>query len=169
VPARRIGFEAARLLDACLKDANTAPPAATRLRPDHVVARKSTDRMAVADPEIAKALHFIRTHAHQPIQVSDILDDVPLSRRGFERRFFKCLGRSPLDEIHRIRIEHARKLLRETSLPMSMVAEGAGFGDGKQFSTLFKLKTGQTPSTYRREHAIPECRSLGLETPGWGN
>ena len=46
----------------------------------HVVTRRSTDIVALDDAEVAAALHFIQDHASEPIAVSDIVEEVLISR-----------------------------------------------------------------------------------------
>ena len=53
------------------------------------------------DREVAAALRFIREHAGEPIQVQDVLSEVPISRRGLEVRFRSAVGRSIHDQIQR--------------------------------------------------------------------
>jgi AraC-like DNA-binding protein len=47
------------------------------------------------------------------------------------------------------RVEHAEKLLRETSLPATRIAELSGFQSIRSFNLAFKKMTGQTPNNYR--------------------
>jgi LacI family transcriptional regulator len=150
LPAERIGYDAAGLLGRLLRRGRA--PAHPRLVPPvGVVARRSTDLLAVADPEVAAAVRFVRENRHQPIRVPDILGAVPVSRRALERRFRRAVGRSLLDEIRRAHVGRARELLAQTDLPMPAVAEHAGFSDARQLSTVFRTVTGQTPTTYRAQ------------------
>ena len=74
--SERIGFEAAKLLDRMMH--GVAPPKRPLLlEPTGVVTRQSTDTLAVEDPDLARAVAFIRSHATDPIQVSDVLVEVP--------------------------------------------------------------------------------------------
>ncbi|MGC9453422.1 MAG: substrate-binding domain-containing protein [Phycisphaerae bacterium] len=149
LPLEQIGFEAARVLDGMLN--GQSPPAEpVLLPPSHVVTRQSSDILAVNDAEVASALRFIRTHAGEPIGVREVLAACSVSRRVMERRFQKALGRSPLDEIIRVRIERAKEVLAETHLPMSAVAEASGFNGASRLSVVFRDHTGMTPTEYRR-------------------
>ena len=57
-------------------------------------------------------LRYIRDHACEGIDVPDALDAVPQSRRRLEYRFKKLLGRTPHEEIVRVRLERVKSLLR---------------------------------------------------------
>jgi LacI family transcriptional regulator len=80
-----------------------------------------------------------------------VLHVVPLSRRMLEHRFVKLVGRTPHAEIIRIRMERASRLLRETSLSLTEIANRAGFADANYLSVAFKRQMGVAPRTYRAE------------------
>ncbi len=149
LPLREIGFKAARLLDDMLAGA-PAPEEPLLLSPSHVVTRQSSDILAVEDADVAEALRFIRTHATDPIGVSDVLRHSSTSRRSLERRFRQMLGRSPLDEIIRVRIELTKQMLSDTDMRMPKVAAAAGFSSASRLSVVFHKETGMTPTEYRR-------------------
>jgi LacI family transcriptional regulator len=149
LPIEQVGFEAARMLDEML--AGRRPPdEPVLLPPSHVVTRQSSDILAVGDRDVADALRFIRTHAADAIGVSDVLRDAAVSRRVLERRFRKVLGRSPLEEITRVRIERAKQALSETDMPMAQVARASGFSGASRLSVVFSRQTGLTPTAFRR-------------------
>jgi LacI family transcriptional regulator len=151
IPGEQIGFEAARLLDEMLQG---RPVSTTQLLlpPQGVVTRHSTDVLSIDDPDVAEAARFIRENASRSITVQNVLDCVSMSRRNLERRFTRVMKRSLLEEIRRVRLDRATRLLRETDLDMSHVAEQSGFGSPIRFSTVFKEMTGVAPSIYRRKH-----------------
>lgn len=152
IPAERIGFEAAALLDG-LMDGRAVPDHPILIPPGDVVTRQSTDVLFVGDPGLARALRFIRDHARDRINVPAVVNQAGICRSLLERRFRKALDRTPLQEIHRCRIEHAMRLLAETDETLTNVALQSGFRDVKQLHTLFRRQTGVPPSRYRRLHA----------------
>jgi len=68
----------------------------------------------------------------------------------FRRNFQRVLGCSPRDYLVQIRLERARHLLELTSLPMTQVAEQAGFTCPEHFSRFFRKRYGIPPSRYRQ-------------------
>ncbi|HAI12573.1 MAG TPA: hypothetical protein DCM28_12775 [Phycisphaerales bacterium] len=148
VPTFKIGFEAARLLDQILKGDN---PDQTMIKfpPLGPVTRKSTDITAIADDNITAALAFIRQHAADPLSVSDVLLHVPISRRVLERRFQQYLQRSVYEEIQRVHIERACRLLIDTNLPIAEVGEASGFSGRARFHATFAKAMNHTPKKYR--------------------
>jgi len=145
----RAGYEAADLLDRLMR--GERPPRAPQLiAPLGVTARQSSDALAIADAHVARALHFIRRHACEGINVRSLLREVPLSRRSFEHRFRKAVGRTPKAEIRRLQIERAKELLSGSDLKLAAVADRAGFHQPAYLVSVFRRAVGLTPAAYRR-------------------
>lgn len=146
--ARLTGYEAAAMLSRRMRGELLASQ--TRyVEPVRVVARQSTDCVAVDDPKIAAALRYIHDHACEGIDVSDVLRAVPVSRTLFDRRFKVLLGHSPHDHIVNRKVERARQLLTDSDLAVTVIAELAGFVSASYMSTVFRRVTGTTPFAYR--------------------
>jgi LacI family transcriptional regulator len=69
-----------------------------------------------------------------------------------QRRFEKALGHTPQAEIHGQRVQRVKQLLTDTDLPLSRIAELAGFRHLESLCRLFRRRTGRTPGAYRKEH-----------------
>lgn len=147
---QQIGFEAAALL-ARLMAGEGAGTSSILVEPMGVMARQSTDVLAIEDRHIATALRHIRERACEGLNVEDLLKVVPLSRSVLERRFSQILGKSPKEEILRIRLDRVCRLLAESELPVAAVAEKAGFEHPEYMSRLFKKKLGITPGEFRKQ------------------
>jgi len=119
--------------------------------PKGVVTRGSTDTYAIEDPLIAAVAGYIRRHASDGIDVSDLLTEFPMSRRTLERRFNKALDQSPLELIRRVRINHVKTLLRETELKLDSICEMTGFSYTAYMVGCFKEVEGMTPGQYRKQ------------------
>ncbi|MHB8898476.1 MAG: AraC family transcriptional regulator [Thermoguttaceae bacterium] len=146
--SERIGFEAAALLDRLLHGAHR-PTEPILIEPTRVVVRQSTNTLAITDPDLARAIAFIRVHAARPIRVADILREISVSRSWLERRFQAALGRSPAEEIRRVRLQRATQLLADTELPVPQVAAASGFASREYLAYALKQATGLTPSEFR--------------------
>lgn len=147
---RRIGYLAAELLDRMI---DGEPPGSNKIfiEPTGIVTRLSTDVLAIDDPDIIEAVRFIREHACEGINVDDVVKHVPLSRRVLERRFRAILDRSPNEEIVRMQISRVKQLLTGTELPLTSIAQSAGFKHVEYMSTVFSKLTGAPPSRFRAE------------------
>jgi LacI family transcriptional regulator len=147
--SQQIGFEAAAMLDRLMaRQEVTHHPRS--IIPMGVATRRSTDVLAIEDRHIATALRIIREHACEGLDIPTLLQSVPLSRSVLERRFVQILGRSPNEEILRVRLGLACRLLEESDLSLAAVAEKCGFEHAEYFSRLFKKKLGSTPGEFRK-------------------
>lgn len=146
--ARRAGFEAAALLDRMMRGRRVAAQT-IKIEPLGVVARQSTDVVAIQDRQLAAAIRFMREHACEGIGVGDVLKAVPMSRTAFERKFRSQFGRAPYEEIMRVRLHHARQLLSTTALSVADVAERAGFSSGEYLYVAFKKQSWPSPKAFR--------------------
>ncbi|HLX94362.1 MAG TPA: helix-turn-helix transcriptional regulator, partial [Verrucomicrobiae bacterium] len=119
----------------------------------HVVARRSTDVVTMEDPQLAKALRFIRDQARRRgVSVDEIAGFAGLSRRVLENRFRKLLGRSVLNEIRRVRTDQIAQLLMETDLTVAQIADMLGFNDIRHIARYFRAGKGIRPLVYRKTH-----------------
>lgn len=148
IPVRRIGYEAAAQLDRLLHG-KAAEPHEIDLQPLGVTTRQSTDLVSCADPQVQQALRFIRDHAHEGIDVRTVMKAVPMARRSLERRFQELLGRSPAEEIRRVKIDKVRHLLDTTGMSIPDIAEACGFNYVEHMIPVFRKYHGSTPSRYR--------------------
>jgi LacI family transcriptional regulator len=146
----RVGYAAAELLDRMLRG-HRAPTRRKDVPPAGVVARRSTDTLAHADPDLVTAIRFIREHADQPIRVKDVLERVCVSRRSLEQRFLMELGRSPSAEIRRVHLQRAMDLLSRTDMAIPEIASAAGFLHPEVMTRVFRRELGVTPTGYRRQ------------------
>jgi LacI family transcriptional regulator len=103
---------------------------------------------------VVKALSFLRQNPAVQLRVEEVARHAGISRRVLERRFVELLNRTPADEIRRVHLERARQLLVETDMPLSQVAEMAGFASQAYFSDLFRRQLGVTPNQYRRKNRV---------------
>jgi LacI family transcriptional regulator len=161
--ARRIGYEAARLLDQRMAGKTCEgiiyPP------PSHVAVRQSTDLMFVPDADVVQAVRYIREFGCKGIDVPEVARAVGVSRSVLERRFREHLQRTPKSEIMRVRIEHARMLLAQTDKPSEQIARLSGFASAVYFTKAFRREVGMTPRAYRRSRWVSrdeDARSQGV-------
>jgi len=139
------------------------PVAAITVQPLGMVTRRSTDLVAIEHPQVAQALKAIRKHYRDPMTAEGIIADVPMSRRHLHDAFIRHIGRSVADEITRLRVEHAKRLLAETSEKQHQVAVKSGFRNDARLVLVFTRATGLTPGDYRRifNPAFAELPKIG--------
>jgi LacI family transcriptional regulator len=147
----KIGYEAAALLDRMMKG-ERAPVRNYFFEPGEVVTRQSSDVVAVSDPHVAAALRFVRQNACRAIDVHAIARASGQSRRALEKKFVKLLGKSPMDQVHEIRLRRIKKLLLESDLLLADIAHQVGFEYHEYMSRYFRKRTGMTPGQFRRAY-----------------
>ena len=144
----RVGFEAARLLDLLMK--GQPPPEKTLvIEPDGIVARQSTDVLAMKNQQLVAAIRYMRDNAHRGIRVQDVLKVVPMSRKTLENGCRRALGRTPHAEIQRVRLDRVKQLLVHTDWPLKKIADASGFAYAEHMHSIFRRETGVTPKQYR--------------------
>ena len=95
---------------------------------------------------------YIRLNYMHKISLSKLADISYLSISALERRFKKFLHKTPQQYITQVRLENARRMLVETTLPISIIAGETGFGDPSYFSHKFHQQYAELPSAFRAKH-----------------
>lgn len=150
--AWRVGHEAARLLDRIMR----GQPAADEVLvpPDGIVARQSTDTVAVDDPRVAAALHYVHDHLGEAFSVAEVVRAASISRRQLEQRFQQAVGCTPHDYLCRARVDRARELLAQTPrIKIRAIAAACGFRSADRLRLVFRRVVGMTPLEYRQTQA----------------
>ncbi len=104
--------------------------------------RSRSTMQAIAD--------YVEQFIHEELSLQDISNRFYLSREYISRKFKQEMNENLTDYIARVRIERAKRLLADTPLKISIIAERVGFQDEKYFSKVFKKWTDQSPNEYRK-------------------
>ena len=144
------GFETARMANRMIKDPSFMGYDIT-LQPKRIVHRVSTSAYATTDKDVLTALQFIRQNLGKKISVSDVLEQVPLSRRLLEVRFKKVIGESIYKYISQQRIARFGEMLLDTNDSIQEIAYSLGEDDVKSICRRFKELKGCTPSEWREQ------------------
>lgn len=81
--------------------------------------------------------------------VNALARGVNMSRSTFSRKIKSITGKTPLDFILEIKMQHACKLLESKNYSISQVADMVGYGDRRYFTTSFKKEIGISPRDYQ--------------------
>jgi LacI family transcriptional regulator len=154
VDLEQAGYNAAELLEELMSGRKKMEGQVIRVEPTHVVARQSTDTLAINDRDVAGALYYIRQHFNAPIQVGDVVEATGASRRSLEIRFREFLKRSIMEEIMRVRIEHICVMLIESEMSMERISETSAFESTSHMIQVFKQHKGMTPLAFRKLHRV---------------
>lgn len=149
--AWRVGYETAALLGG-LMDGKPPPEDDLLVPPDGVVARQSTDTLALEDPHLVAAMRYVRDHLLERHGIGEIARVSGVSRRQLELRFREVLRCTPYDYVCRLRLERAKQLLAGPDrLKHQFVANACGFASSHRLRLVFRRYTGLTPEEYRRQ------------------
>ena len=149
LPCAEIGRRAAARLW-CRLQGGPAEDDPELLLPPAVTERASTRYAPGADDRLSRALAFMRAHLAEALTVADIARHAGVSRRWLERRCRLRLGRSPAQELRRLRLAHARGLLSSSPLSLAEVAAASGYASASRLCVAFRRAFDQTPGQYRR-------------------
>ena len=93
---------------------------------------------------------YLQEHLKEEISLSVLAEEFHLNPQYISQLFKNEIGVNFLTYLTNIRLEHAKKLLISTSLPIAEVSEQSGYGDYRVFTKVFKKNEGITPSQYRK-------------------
>lgn len=153
----RGGYEAAQMACRMVEDKSFKGEDIV-IRPIAVVGRGSTGIMATKDPVVSAALHYIYENRARKILVSDVIKQVPVSRRLLEQRFREATGTSLYTVISNLRMDYFAQQLLSSSETISEIAARMDEPDTKSISRRFQALKGCTPSEYRKRG----LRKLGI-------
>ena len=154
--ARRIGYEAARVLDRLMRERAgglqspaSIPPERIVVPPIGVIARASTDTMATSEEAVVRALQRLRENPWRKPDVAALAAEACVSRSTLENRFKAVVGRSIHEEFVRLRLAGIRRLIADTDLPLKTIAARTGFPSVQYMTTFLHRHTGLTPARLR--------------------
>ena len=99
---------------------------------------------------VSRALRLIGESGLEDGGVEVLADRLGVGSRHLRRLFLQHLGATPSAVAHTRRLQFAKKLIDETSLPMSHVAQASGFGCVRRFNAAIRKTYHRTPTQIRR-------------------
>lgn len=160
------GAEDARLVSllACLRDELPRPNAsplfvrgmadaiAVHLARQYVdVGAAQFDGSALPAFKLRLVTLWMSEHLAEPFSLAALADIAGMSEFHFNRLFRKATGMPPSQYQIKLRMEAARRLLRETAASVVDIANQVGYSNPSHFAQQFRKETGSTPSAYRRQ------------------
>ncbi|WP_050929618.1 GlxA family transcriptional regulator [Aestuariivita boseongensis] len=108
--------------------------------------RRSLTGSGVRNSKLALILQIMENNIEDPLTPDEIAEVVGLSSRQIERLFNKYLNTSPKRYYLQMRLDKARDLLRQTSLPITEISVACGFRSSSHFSKCYRSSFGVSPS-----------------------
>ena len=113
--------------------------------------KASKHNLAVHTKSISEVLCYMEKNYNQNISLEQLSNMIKMSPRSFQRVFSGYMGTSPFNHLINLRVQHAKKLLKETDLTISEIAYKTGFGDSAYFARQFKKIFYTSPTSYRKQ------------------
>jgi len=149
IPWHEVGQSAAQLVSVALSGKPLEPKRIT-IEPVTVVARRSSELLAVGDTLVARAVAWIRANVSRRMTVPMVARGVESGRHSLERAFRRALGRTVQEEIRRAHVDAAKRLLETSRASLSEIAKLSGFTTPALLTVAFQREVGTTPGVYRR-------------------
>lgn len=99
---------------------------------------------------IERVQQYVEAHYAEPLAVARLASIAGFSERHFARGFRAATSRTPMQFVMEVRIQNAKRLIREGRHSITETAYLCGFGQAQHFSAAFKKATGVTPRDYMR-------------------
>lgn len=112
---------------------------------------RHTHRHESISPQIAQAMQWINKNASENFNLDAVAETVGLGISQFHARFRKETGLTPARYRTRQRIEQAKRLLRDTTRPVTDIALTCGFATSQYFATVFRQQVGMHARAYREK------------------
>lgn len=112
-----------------------------------------TQRIGTHQPKLAEAVALMEANIEEPMTLDELSYHVGLSRRQLERLFQRYLQCVPTRYYLELRLERARQLLLQTSMPIVDIALACGFISAPHFSKCYRDTFGLPPRDERRRAA----------------
>lgn len=104
--------------------------------------------------DLTSLLQLLRERYSESIAVGDAARMVNLSLNHFCKVFKQVTGKTFVEYIHTLRVQEAERLLRDTDLPITEIADRVGFSNITYFGRIFKKMRNRAPSAIRKEGSV---------------
>ncbi|RDL51473.1 HTH-type transcriptional regulator CdhR [Ensifer sp. M14] len=102
---------------------------------------------------LSELLAWMTDHPDGDLSVPALASRAAMSERTFARRFTREVGRTPLQFVLELRLDHAKRLLETTAWSLERIAARSGLGSVDTLHRLFRRHLGVTPSAFRDRFA----------------
>lgn len=99
---------------------------------------------------VKESIRYIHAHLDAPFNIQELAESLRCHPDYLGRKFKQHTGVELGLYIRRVRVDHARELLKNPNKTIDDVAEACGFSDRIHFAKVFKRLTGETPGRYRK-------------------
>ncbi|CCF16762.1 bacterial regulatory helix-turn-helix s, AraC family protein [Brevibacillus laterosporus GI-9] len=109
---------------------------------------------------IQHTVHYMEQYYYEDLTVEQLANMAGMVRWQYSQQFKTLTGQKPTDYLVHLRIKHAKKLLCNSTEPLSKISRQIGFKDEYYFSRCFRKLTGNTPREYANIHLHTQQRTV---------
>jgi len=158
----RTGKESARYLARAVHHNDYTPGSIVHVQGAKLVERQTTGGFVCKDLLLTRIARWISREINQgrSPSVAEVLARFPMSERTLCDKFSKFRGESMRDFIMHKRIQRAARMLLDSSMRVSEIAQLCGFNKHADLTERFRKYTGLSPTEFRKNplagnHAFP--------------
>jgi transcriptional regulator GlxA family with amidase domain len=107
-----------------------------------------------SDSPVYRATQWLQTNLEQPYNLQALAEAAATSERTLLRHFRQTVGMTPLDYLHKLRVERAKVMMEVSLHNFHTIASACGYNDASSFRRLFHQATGMNPSVYRERFTL---------------
>ena len=106
----------------------------------------------VGEQVAEQVIRYLKLHLYERVTIADICEALSYNKSYIFQQFKKATNCSVMAYFTRLKIERAKRMLRETSLSVTEISDRLSFDTPNYFSKTFKRITGYTPLQYKKFH-----------------
>ncbi|MCU5775315.1 helix-turn-helix domain-containing protein [Erwiniaceae bacterium BAC15a-03b] len=99
---------------------------------------------------VLRAIGFMKHHLDSPVALTEVAEFIGVNTRQLNRAFILGTSETASAYWRKLRLDHARKLMSNSSYSINAIASASGFADASHLITWFRKQYGETPSAYRK-------------------
>ena len=104
----------------------------------------------ITDEFVLRVISFMEERLYGKFTMDELSQQLSFGKTYISRCFSKACGASIIDYFTKMKINEAKRLIRETKYNFFEISEMLMFTNSHYFSTIFKKHTGMTPSQYKK-------------------
>ena len=101
-----------------------------------------------------RVVDYIEDNIGKSVTLQDLAEVAGMSKFAFLRAWSKATGMTPMQDLYRRRVQHAKRMLSRSDMPIAHIALACGFSSQSHMTNVFKTITGSTPAAYRRSFSL---------------
>ncbi len=108
------------------------------------------EEMSYDDELVKNTIAYMKHHLHTPVPLQEITEFMQVNTRQLNQAFIRSTGDTAAVHWRKLRLEHARKLMTNSSNSIQAIAKACGFADASHLIGWFRKQYGETPTRFRK-------------------